>query len=234
MLLDNFISMDTFPCSLPIPSSLKSQDVSLRPLYKLENGTLAALELNFDVPLSSGDARLDTLAKSLGNMHDAFSAETFLCVSLAEPELSDPAFPEALAAACDGLRLDASRICPFFADSLCSTLGFSSLEQLLRFKRLGFRLGIDITNLQALPALLVERLPADVLRLDPLDALAHPADPQSLRDIRDFTRFAANLLMLPAARGVRSQGQLSLLRDVGVRIAQGPVFSDIGAPRHSL
>ena len=101
------------------------------------------------------------------------------------------------------------------------------MEQFVRFKRLGFRLGVDIINLQTLPALIVERLPADVLRLDPLDALALPGDPQSLRDIQDFSSFAANLLMLPAARGVRSMGQLNLLRDMGVRIGQGPVFSDI-------
>jgi len=217
--------------SLPRPfgplTNLRNRDVFLRPLYELENRALAGIELSFAGLAAGACAKPETLAGVLESIRGTLAPEAFVCVSLGENELSDPAYPEALASTFARTRSGTSNICLFFEDALFPRLGFVAMEQFVRFKRLGFRLGVDIINLQTIPALIVERLPADVLRLDPLDALALPGDPQSLRDIQDFSSFAANLLMLPAARGVRSQGQLNLLRDMGVRIGQGPVFSDI-------
>lgn len=207
--------------------NLRNHDVFLRPLYELENHALAGIEMSFAGRTAGSSVKPEALAEVLGSIRGSLSPEAFVCVSLGENELSDPAYPETLAATFARTRSGTSNICLFFEDALFPRLGFAAMEQFVRFKRLGFRLGVDIINLQTLPALIVERLPADVLRLDPLDALALPGDPQSLRDIQDFSSFAANLLMLPAARGVRSMGQLNLLRDMGVRIGQGPVFSDI-------
>lgn len=209
-----------------------NHDVFLRPLYELENRALAGIELSFAGRSADARVKPEMLAGVLGNIRGSLSPEAFVCVSLGENELTDPAYPDALASTFAGTRSGTFNICLFFEDALFPRLGFAAMEQFVRFKRLGFRLGVDIMNLQTIPAMIVERLPADVLRLDPLDALALPGDPQSLRDIQDFSSFAANLLMLPAARGVRSQGQLNLLRDMGVRIGQGPVFSDIAPPSH--
>lgn len=224
--------MNSFLRSFGPQTNPRDQDVSLRPLYELENRALAGVELSFTGSAAGGSVKPEALAGVLGNIRDSLSPEAFVCVSLGEEELSDPAYPEALASTFAPGRSATSNICLFFEDALFAKLGFAALEQFVRFKRLGFRLGVDIINLQTLPALIVERLPADVLRLDPLDALALPGDPQSLSAIQDFTRFAANLLMLPAARGVRSLGQLNLLRAMGVRIGQGPVFSDIAPPSY--
>lgn len=217
----------------PHPTTQRSPDVFLRPLYELESRVLAGIELSFAGRAQDLSVEPETLAEVLESIRDSLSPEAFACVSLGANELSDPAYPEALAATLSGSRPGTANICLFFKDALFSRLGFAAMEQLVRFKRLGFRLGVDIMNLQTLPAMIVERLPADVLRLDPLDALALPGDPQSLRDIQDFSIFAANLLMLPAARGVRSLGQLNILRDMGVRIGQGPVFSDIAPQSYS-
>jgi len=211
----------------------RNRDVFLRPLYELESRALAGIELSFADRAQGLSVKPETLAEVLEIIRESLSPEAFACVSLGANELSDPAYPEALATTLLNNRSDASNICLFFEDALFPSLGFAAMEQFVRFKRLGFRLGVDIISLQTLPVMIVERLPADVLRLDPLDALALPGDPQSLRDIQDFSSFAANLLMLPAARGVRSQGQLNILRDMGVRIGQGPVFSDIVPPNPS-
>jgi len=208
-------------------ATTRSRDVFLRPLYELESRELAGIELSFASRSQDFSADPDTLAEVLESIRGSLSPEAFACVSLGTNELSDPAYPEALAATLTDTRSGTAKVCLFFEDALFPRLGFAAMEQLVRFKRLGFRLGVDIMNLQTLPAMIIERLPADVLRLDPLDTLALPGDPQALRDIQDFSSFAANLLMLPAARGVRSQGQLNILRDMGVRIGQGPVFSDI-------
>ncbi|MFP5222846.1 MAG: EAL domain-containing protein [Acidobacteriota bacterium] len=218
---------------LSSPLAPPRNDVSLRPLYELENRALAGVELSFARHAPGVSVKPETLAAMLESIRGSLSPETFVCVSLGGEELSDPAYPEALASTFAATRSGTSNVCLFFEDSLFSKLGFAVIEQFVRFKRHGFRLGVDIINLQTIPALILERLPADVLRLDPLDALALPGDPQSLRDIQNFSNFAANLLMLPAARGVRSQSQLNLLRDMGVRIGQGPVFSDIAPPSYS-
>ena len=217
--------MSTFPSIPDLFSCQDGRDVSLRPLYELENGSLAGIEPDFvDTFLKIGD-RLDTIMEVLSKGYGLTGPEAFICAPMGEKELGDPGFPGALAQYCQQMGAAPSNLCLFFADDLCLKHGHRALDQFLYFKRHGFRLGLDITNLQTMPGLFVERLPADVLRLDPLDTSIRQEDPDSIQDIQAFTRYAANLLMVPAARGVRSLGQLNMLKDVGIRIGQGPLFS---------
>lgn len=200
-------------------------NIPLRPLYELENGTLAAVELAFENSFSSESQKLETIKKVLRNRRGILHPEAFLCVSLGEEELADPQFPSALSRICNQIGVAPANLGLFFPDDSCLRFGLRALDQFLCLKRFGFRLGLDIVRLETLPVLFVERLPADVLRLDPLDSLALDEDPQSQRDILDFVDFAANLLMAPAARGVSSHMQLSKLKNMGIRIGQGPLFS---------
>ncbi|MBI4806138.1 MAG: EAL domain-containing protein [Desulfovibrio sp.] len=197
----------------------------LRPLYELENGTLAAVELAFENSFSSETQKLAAIKKVLHNRRGILHPGAFLCVSLGGEELADPKFPSDISGICDKIGISPANLGLFFPDDSCLKLGLRALDQFLTLKRFGFRLGLDIVSLESLPALFVERLPADVLRLDPLDSLALDEDPQSQRDILDFVAFAANLLMTPAARGVSSHMQLSKLKSMGIRIGQGPLFS---------
>jgi EAL domain-containing protein (putative c-di-GMP-specific phosphodiesterase class I) len=199
--------------------------IPLRPLYELENGTLAAVELAFENSFSSEAQKLATIKKVLRNRRGIFHPDAFLCVSLGEEELTDSEFPSALSGICSQMGVAPANLGLFFRDDSCLKVGLRALDQFLSLKRFGFRLGLDIVRLETLPVLFVERLPADVLRLDPLDSLALDEDPQSQRDILDFVDFAANLLMTPAARGVSSHMQLSKLKNMGIRIGQGPFFS---------
>jgi EAL domain-containing protein (putative c-di-GMP-specific phosphodiesterase class I) len=126
--------------------------------------------------------------------------------------------------------LPSSRICLFFNDQDCLPQGVAALDALLSLKRRGFRVGIDIESLDALPVLFVERLPADVLRLGPLDAAASPGDRLAFSRIKAFTRFAENLLMTTAAGGVTSTEQVAFLRNAGINVGQGPFFSGMTSP----
>jgi len=197
----------------------------LRPLYELEHGTLAAVEFAFENSFLSETQKLETIKKVLRNRRGILNPGAFLCVSLGEEELADPQFPSDLSGICHQIGIAPANLGLFFPDDSCLKFGLHALDQFLILKRLGFRLGLDIVRLGTLPALFVERLPADVLRLDPLDSLALDEDPQSQSDILDFVAFAANLLMTPAARGVRNHVQLSKLKSMGIRIGQGPLFS---------
>jgi len=197
----------------------------LRPLYELENGVLAAVELAFETGFSTGIQKLETIKKVLRDRRGILNPEEFLCVSLGGGELGDPLYPSVLSEICTQIGVAPASLCLFFPDDVCLKFGLRALDQFLCLKRFGFRLGLDIVSLQTLPVLFVERLPADVLRLDPLDSLALDEDPQSQRDILDFVEFSANLLMIPAARGVSNHTQLSKLKGMGIRIGQGPLFS---------
>lgn len=179
--------------------------------------------------VSSTITSLDTITEVLGKRRGIPESEAFLCAAMGAEQLTDPEFPGTLAAACRRHGGAPAGLCLFFADSLCLSLGLCALDQFLAFKRHGFRLGLDIASLHRLPALFVERLPADVLRLDLLDALVPDGAPDAGADIPDFVAFAANLLMTPAVKGVHSRVQLNMLKDMGIRIGQGPLFSPAAA-----
>ncbi|WP_243360725.1 EAL domain-containing protein [Fundidesulfovibrio terrae] len=198
----------------------------MRPLYELNKGTLAALEFSFGEAVSGSVQKLDAIVEVLGGHVAPRGPEAFLCVSFGADELADALFPGALAETCSRAGMAPAGLCLFFSDKACLELGIGSLDQFLRFKRLGFRLGLDIASIASMPVLLVERLPADVLRLDILDSMPVDADIDSQRNIADFVAFASNLLMVPAAKGVHDSMQLNRLRDMGIRIGQGPLFAD--------
>jgi EAL domain-containing protein (putative c-di-GMP-specific phosphodiesterase class I) len=210
----------------PAVTTQDCRKIPLRPLYELNKGTLAALEFSFNEAVQGSVQKLDALVEVLGGRCAPRGPEAFLCVPLGADELSDPLFPGALAKTCARAGMDPAGLCLFFSDKTCLEQGIGSLDQFLRFKRLGFRLGLDIAAIDSMPVLLVERLPADVLRLDTLDSMPVDADIESQRNIADFVAFASNLLMVPAAKGVHDSMQLTRLRDMGILIGQGPLFAD--------
>jgi hypothetical protein len=205
------------------------REIFLRPLFQLDTGSLAAVELSFETPHINAGVKLESIKEVLRKSSTIF-ATGFVCAAMGIWELANPLFPGTMAGLCRVMGADPANLCLFFPDELCLKLGLHALEQLLRFKRLGFRLGLDIENLAVMPGLFVEKLPVDVLRLSPLDTLSLAEDPEAVRAVLDFIRYAGNLLMLPAAKGLSSHGQLSILRDLGVRIGQGPLFSTTNLP----
>lgn len=203
-----------------LPRKGLPERLPLRPLYELSSETLAAVEIPPGMAAAPELAGLPEVLSRFG----LSPGNARLCAQLGVLELTDPAAPGRIARRCGLQGIAPKRFCLFFPDTLCLEHGMRAIEQLLLFKRHGFRLGIDIENLDAVSGPFIEMLPADVLRLCPLDTMTRTSDPDAAGELLAFTRFAENLLMTPAASGVQSRGQLNTLKSLGMRIGQGPLF----------
>ena len=89
----------------------------------------------------------------------------------------------------------------------------------------GFRLALDDfgTGLASLARLNV--LPADVLKIDRSFVRGIEVDAEQARLIRSMVDVAQNLAMTPLAIGVETEKEAAFLRDLGVPLAQGFLFS---------
>lgn len=200
-------------------------EVGLQPLCGLENGSLVAVEMPMAGASANGFPPSSGIRRALRTLPVPDAGAPYLCMSMDNRALTTPRLHEKMYALAGTHGLSPSRVCLFFSDQDCLPRGVAALDALIALKRSGFRVGLDIECLDALPVLFVERLPADVLRLGPLDAAVYPGDHHAFSRIRDFTRFADNLLMTTAAGGVTSTEQVSFLRDAGISVGQGPFFS---------
>ncbi|WP_243439496.1 EAL domain-containing protein [Fundidesulfovibrio soli] len=208
-----------------IADSASHPPVTLLPLVDLGDGSLKAVDIEFHPPHPAVSCPVELLATAVHSARSVLDQGAFICLTLPAETLTDNHHIFALAAKAQSLGVGAGSICLFFPDQQCRDLGFIGIEGFITLKRHGFLLGIDVCCLGAMPSLYVERLPADVLRLDPLDTLCHENDSEARAALLDFSAYAANLLMLPAARGVRSRPQVSMLRNMGIQIGQGPLFA---------
>jgi EAL domain-containing protein (putative c-di-GMP-specific phosphodiesterase class I) len=223
-------NMNSFSVHPPMALEAPIGPFALGSMHALEDGSLAALEL----PASEGSSLLassfNRLSASLRLTAPAAQPVPLVCARAIADQLRSPSFWRSLAATCREGGASPGGLCLFFSDSLLYDLKFEGLKRLLEAKRQGFMLGLDIADLSAMSGLQVERLPVDVLRLCPLDVLTVSSNPAARRDVRDFTRFAENLLMTPAARGVSGRDQMDTLRDLGVVFGQGPFFPSLAMP----
>lgn len=220
-----------YPSIINAVHNADGKEIPLRPLYELENGSLVAVEMfpGLNAPESDGRACLDNIREVLRIRPGSFSRNAYVCVSMGEAGLLDAGLPGRIASLALRLGSTPGNLCLFFSDQTCLKHGARALDSLIACKRTGFRIGLDIEALSEMPGLFVEYLPADVLRLNPLDVMSLPEDKDTVEMVLEFTRYAANLLMTPAANGVRNTEQLNMLRDMGIRIGQGPLFGNSGA-----
>lgn len=204
---------------------LGDRAVPVRPVIDLASGQIAGVDLR-DTPgmecFFLTDARFYEL---LRHAHHALPERIGLSLLAGGRCLDDPVFPLVLAQALKRQGLAPERLTLYFQDRHCLDRGMAALDRLLALKRLGFQLGLDIKDLNAMPALLVERLPVDILRLDPLDIMDVTVNRETAALAAEFVTFAGNLLMRPAARGVRHENQLAVLKRLGFSLAQGPYFA---------
>ena len=89
----------------------------------------------------------------------------------------------------------------------------------------GLRLALDDfgTGLASLARLNV--LPADVLKIDRAFVRGLESDPEQARLVRSMVDVARNLGMVPLAIGVETEAEAAFLRELGVPLAQGFLFS---------
>jgi EAL domain-containing protein (putative c-di-GMP-specific phosphodiesterase class I) len=89
----------------------------------------------------------------------------------------------------------------------------------------GLRLALDDfgTGLASLARLNV--LPADVLKIDRSFVRGVEVDAEQARLVRSMVDVAQNLVMTPLAIGVETEREATFLRELGVPLAQGFLFS---------
>jgi len=193
-------------------------------MVELENGSLVGFDLTTRTRFDESEASLVQLFETFRSGRNLPAPGSPLSLSMGEDALMDPVLGKRLK---DFLR-DIGRVpdslCLFFSDQLCLRHGVVSLDKLLRLKAGGYRIGLDIECLDTAPGAFLEMLPADVLRIGPLDARPQVNEGTGTASLKNFVRFCSNLLMTPAARGVDDAVQMGVLRDAGVRIGQGHFF----------
>ena len=199
--------------------------VALLPLVDLGDGSLKAVDVDIRWSPNMPPAPAEILDMALRHAKPVLSRAAFICLALPAETLASESAILSLAGRAQALGVQTGSLCLFFPDRACRDMAMTGIDGFIALKRLGFRLGVDVGCLGAMPSLYVERLPADVLRLDPLDTLCHEDDLAGKAALLEFSAYSANLLMLPAARGIHSRPQVSMLRDMGIQIGQGPLFA---------
>ncbi len=205
--------------------SLSGPALPARPVIDLASGQIVSMDLRYKPGLhlfSLADFSFHELPRRADN---TLPGHISLSLMPGSQHLADPAFPGKVAKALKLQGLAPERMTLYFQDRHCLEQGMAALDTLITFKRLGFQLGLDIKDLDGMPSLFVERLPVDILRLDPLDILDVAVNLETASLATDLVRFAGNLLMHAAARGVRHENQLAMLKRLGFAFAQGPYFA---------
>ncbi|WP_312871563.1 GGDEF domain-containing protein [Amycolatopsis acididurans] len=105
-------------------------------------------------------------------------------------------------------------------------------EQLLaglhRLSELGFRLALDGLGRADLPFSLIAAAPADVLKLDRGVLYGLPRDPGSVAIVESLLHYASRTNSRLVATGIETEAQLTAVRKLGIRIAQGNLFAPAG------
>jgi len=217
--------MQRIPLFTAASASANGVSMPVRPVIDLASGQVVSVDLR-DVPGSDPLSMADTLFQALIRFANRMSPErTSLSLQLDSRTLCDPHFPGRAAQALKRQGVAPDRLTLYFQDQDCLARGMAALDMLIALKRRGFLLGLDIKSLELLPSLYVERLPVDILRLDPLDIMDVAVNMESAALASQFVAFAGNLLMHTAARGVRHENQLAMLKRLGFTFGQGPYFA---------
>jgi EAL domain-containing protein (putative c-di-GMP-specific phosphodiesterase class I)/GGDEF domain-containing protein len=102
-------------------------------------------------------------------------------------------------------------------------------EQLLaglhRLGELGFRLALDGLGRADLPFALLAAAPVDVLKLDRTVLGGLPGDAGSVAVLESLLNYTSRTNMRLVATGIETEAQLTAIRKLGVRIAQGNLFA---------
>ncbi|SFJ66382.1 diguanylate cyclase (GGDEF) domain-containing protein [Amycolatopsis sacchari] len=219
--------------------SSRSVRFAFQPLYSLHTGGVVALEAlarpgrgsvaelldrarreqrlpEVDVALAAEAARAEADHETLLPLHLNLTATT----AAAPGAVFDPLL-DALASVNRRPREVVLEIGPPFAQVWPEQL----LAGLHRLAELGFRLALDGLGRADLPFALLAAAPADLLKLDRTVLGGLPADPASVAVVESLLHYAARSGTRLVATGIETEAQLTAVRKLGVRIAQGNLFA---------
>ncbi|TVT60490.1 EAL domain-containing protein [Amycolatopsis rhizosphaerae] len=223
---------------------------AFQPLYSLHTGGIVALEAlarpgkgsvhelldlarrerrlpEVDVALAVQAARTEADYETLLPLHLNLTAPT-----AAAPESAFDPLLDALARVGRRPREVVLEIGPPFVQVWPEQL----LAGLHRLSELGFRLALDGLGRADLPFSLLAAAPSDVLKLDRSLMSALPHDAASVAVVESLVHYTSRTDARLVATGLETEAQLSAVRRLGVRIAQGNLFAPAadGRPKTHL
>ncbi|HET6502242.1 MAG TPA: GGDEF domain-containing protein [Amycolatopsis sp.] len=212
---------------------------AFQPLYSLHTGGIVALEalarpgkgsvhelldlarrerrlVEVDVMLAAQAARTEADHQTLLPLHLNITAPT-----AAAPESAFDALLDALAQAGKRPREVVLEVGPPFSQVWPEQL----LAGMHRLTELGFRLALDGLGRADLPFALLAAAPTDVLKLDRSVLRDLPGNAASVAIVESLVHYTARTNIRLVATGIETEAQLSAVRKLGVRIAQGNLFA---------
>ncbi|TVT09558.1 EAL domain-containing protein [Amycolatopsis bartoniae] len=222
-----------------VRESSNSVRFAFQPLYSLHTGGLVALEAlarpgrgsvadlldrarrddrlpEVDVSLAAAAARAEADHETLLPLHLNLTAPT-----AAAPEEAFGPLLDALAQVGRRPREVVLEIGPPFTHVWPEQL----LAGLRRLAELGFRLALDGLGRADLPFALLAAAPVDVLKLDRSVLRGLPGDAASVAVVESLLHYTARTNTRLVATGIETEEQLTAVRRLGVRIAQGNLFA---------
>ncbi|TNC23003.1 GGDEF domain-containing protein [Amycolatopsis alkalitolerans] len=212
---------------------------AFQPLYSLHTGGIVALEAlarpgkgsvhelldrahrehrlaEVDIALAAEAVRAEAEQETLLPLHLNLTAPT-----AAAPEAAFDPLLDALAQVRRRPREVILEIGPPFAQVWPEQL----LAGLHRLGELGFRLALDGLGRADLPFALLAAAPVDVLKLDRSVLRGLPQDAASVAVVESLLHYTSRTSTRLVATGVETEAQLTAVRTLGVRIAQGNLFA---------
>ncbi|NKQ53772.1 EAL domain-containing protein [Amycolatopsis sp. K13G38] len=225
-----------------VRASPTSVRFAFQPLYSLHTGGIVALEAlarpgkgsvhelldlarrerrlaEVDIELAAQAALAEADHETLLPLHLNVTAPT-----AAAPESAFDPLLDALAKVGRRPREVVLEVGPPFAQVWPEQL----LAGLHRLSELGFRLALDGLGRADLPFSLIAAAPADVLKLDRGVLYGLPRDPGSVAIVESLLHYASRTNSRLVATGIETEAQLTAVRKLGIRIAQGNLFAPAG------
>ncbi|WP_216216492.1 GGDEF domain-containing protein [Amycolatopsis aidingensis] len=212
---------------------------AFQPLYSLNTGGVVALEalarppagqvrdllagalrkgrlVQVDITLAAQAVDEEARHQTLLPLHLNVTA----CTAAAPAAVFDPLL-KALANAGRRPREVVLEIGPPFHGVAQATLR----EGMQRLTELGFRLAFDGLGRGDLPLDLLASTPVDLVKLDRTLLNRLPDEPAAVAVVEALTHYASRLELRLVATGIEQTEQLTAMRKLGVRIAQGNLFN---------
>ncbi|WP_158889935.1 GGDEF domain-containing protein [Amycolatopsis anabasis] len=223
-------------------ASLDAVRFAFQPLYSLHTGGVVALEalarpskgsahelldlarrerrlVEVDVALAANAVRCEAEHQTLLPLHLNLTA-----YSAAAPDAALDPLLDSLARIGRRPREVVLEIGPPFAQIWPEQL----LAGMHRLNRLGFRLALDGLGRGDLPLTLLSSAPVDMVKLDRSVLHRLPGDLSAAAVVESLLHFTARTHTRLVATGLESEAQLLAARKLGVRIAQGNLFTPAG------
>jgi diguanylate cyclase (GGDEF)-like protein len=155
-----------------------------------------------------------------------------LCVNvnIAARQLTDPQFPDLVAAAIESSGIEARRLALEITETSIVEQGNRVGDTITRLQELGVRLVLDDFGTGYSSLSYIQRFPLDSIKLDRSFVQDLETDETQRALVAGITSIAHALGLQTVVEGIETQAQANIARDLGCGLAQGFLFSHAEDP----